>query len=63
MIPHITQERRAKDNIHHTGRTDGAPGRNDERARDSLPDNVRLSRLWGAGDEDAGSHTRTAPTS
>lgn len=32
----------------------------DDRACDSLPDNVCLSGLWGAGDEDAGSHTRAA---
>lgn len=59
MIPHITQERRAEDNIHHTGRIEGLwqTQKRCERmsgACDSLPDNARLSGLWGAGDEDAG---------
>lgn len=52
MIPHITQERRAEDNIHHTGRVEGTVVDaemmwGDDRPFGCLPDNVCLSGLQG----------------
>lgn len=52
MIPHITQERRAENNIHHTGRIDGIVVDAEKMWRvdwplDCLPDNLCLSGLEG----------------
>ena len=52
MIPHITQERRAENNIHHTGRIEGIVVDAEKMWGDDwpfgcLPDNVCLSGLQG----------------
>lgn len=68
MIPHITQERRAENNIHHTGRIKGIVVDAEKMWGDDwpfgcLPDNVCLSGVggvggWGgAGEEAAGLRT------
>lgn len=68
MIPHITQERRAEDNIHHTGRMEGlwsTQKRCEQRSGPATPSLItRVSPDFGGQrDEDAGSHTRAAPAS
>ncbi|MEQ2192461.1 hypothetical protein XENOCAPTIV_011974 [Xenoophorus captivus] len=62
MIPHITQKRRAENNIHHTGRIKGSEldakkmGK-DRRPFGSLPDNLCFSGLEKGPKRLQGPHT------
>ena len=69
MIPHITQERRAENNIHHTGRIEGIVVDAEKMWGDDwpfgcLPDNVCLSGLQGGrqgGGEGTGKERMQGP--